>query len=77
MNTCRFYAAAAAWRDLSGPIGLIIDPTFNAHKYSNLPFASTLGGGATASAQDQHHGGSARRQGPVKRHDVPSSKRRP
>jgi len=28
----------------SGPIGLIIDPTFNARKYSNLPFASSLNG---------------------------------
>jgi len=28
----------------SGPIGLIIDPTFNAQKYSNLPFASSLNG---------------------------------
>jgi L-lactate dehydrogenase complex protein LldF len=31
----------------SGPIGLIIDPTFNARKYRNLPFASTLNGSCT------------------------------
>jgi hypothetical protein len=28
----------------SGPIGLIIDPTFYQRKYSNLPFASSLNG---------------------------------
>jgi L-lactate dehydrogenase complex protein LldF len=28
----------------AGPIGIILDPTFNAHKYSKLPFSSTLNG---------------------------------
>jgi ferredoxin len=47
MNTCPVYrrsgglSYAAAY---SGPIGPIIDPTFNARIYSNLPFASTLNG---------------------------------
>ena len=31
----------------SGPIGVIIDPTFNLRKYSSLPFASTLNGSCT------------------------------
>ena len=32
----------------SGPIGVIIDPTFNLRKYSSLPFASTLNGSCTS-----------------------------
>ena len=33
----------------SGPIGVIIDPTFNLRKrYSALPFASTLNGSCTS-----------------------------
>ncbi|GBR54772.1 lactate utilization protein B [Gluconobacter sphaericus] len=31
----------------AGPIGLIIDPTFNAHKYRNLPYSSTMNGSCT------------------------------
>src|SRR5215813_7242614 len=31
----------------SGPIGVIIDPTFDLRKYSSLPFASTLNGSCT------------------------------
>ena len=31
----------------SGPIGVIVDPTFNLRKYSALPFASTLNGSCT------------------------------
>jgi len=30
-----------------GPIGVILDPTFDRHKYSSLPFASTLNGSCT------------------------------
>ena len=30
-----------------GPIGAILDPTFDRHKYSSLPFASTLNGSCT------------------------------
>ena len=31
----------------TGPLGLILDPTFDRHKFSNLPFASTLNGSCT------------------------------
>ena len=47
MNTCPVYRRSGGLSygaTYSGPIGLIIDPTFNAHKYSNLPFSSTLNG---------------------------------
>jgi L-lactate dehydrogenase complex protein LldF len=47
MNTCPVYRRSGGLSygaTYSGPIGLIIDPTFNARKYSNLPFASTLNG---------------------------------
>src|SRR5260370_691047 len=47
MNTCPVYRRSGGLSygaTYSGPIGLTIDPTFNAHKYSNLPFASTLNG---------------------------------
>ena len=47
MNTCPVYRRSGGLSygaTYSGPIGLIIDPTFNAHKYSNLPFVSTLNG---------------------------------
>jgi L-lactate dehydrogenase complex protein LldF len=47
MNTCPVYRRSGGLSygaTYSGPIGLIIDPTFNAHKYSRLPFASTLNG---------------------------------
>ena len=37
------------WRaTYSGPIGVIIDPTFNLRKCSALPFASTLNGSCTS-----------------------------
>ena len=47
MNTCPVYRRSGGLSygaTYSGPIGLIVDPTFNARKYSNLPFASTLNG---------------------------------
>src|SRR5712672_43853 len=50
MNTCPVYRRSGGLSygaTYSGPIGLIIDPTFNAHKYSNLPFASSLNGSCT------------------------------
>ena len=50
MNTCPVYRRSGGLSygaTYSGPIGLIIDPTFNAHKFSNLPFASTLNGSCT------------------------------
>lgn len=36
------------WRCVLGPIGAIINPTFNLHKYSSLPFASTMNGSCTS-----------------------------
>jgi L-lactate dehydrogenase complex protein LldF len=50
MNTCPVYRRSGGLSygaTYSGPIGLIIDPSFNARKYSNLPFASTLNGSCT------------------------------
>src|ERR1700756_2112900 len=50
MNTCPVYRRSGGLSygaTYSGPIGLIIDPTFNARKYSTLPFASTLNGSCT------------------------------
>ena len=51
MNTCPVYRRSGGLRygsTYSGPIGVIIDPTFNLRKYSSLPFASTLNGSCTA-----------------------------
>jgi L-lactate dehydrogenase complex protein LldF len=50
MNTCPVYRRSGGLSygaTYSGPIGVIIDPTFNLRKYSNLPFASTLNGSCT------------------------------
>ena len=50
MNTCPVYRRSGGLSygaTYSGPIGLIIDPTFNARKYRNLPFASSLNGSCT------------------------------
>ena len=50
MNTCPVYRRSGGLSygaTYSGPIGVIIDPTFNMRKYSNLPFASTLNGSCT------------------------------
>ncbi|WP_158811407.1 lactate utilization protein B [Beijerinckia sp. L45] len=50
MNTCPVYRRSGGLSygfTYSGPIGLVIDPTFNKHKFSNLPFASTLNGSCT------------------------------
>lgn len=47
MNTCPVYRRSGGLSygaTYSGPIGVIIDPTFNLRKYSNLPYASTLNG---------------------------------
>jgi L-lactate dehydrogenase complex protein LldF len=51
MNTCPVYRRSGGLSygaTYSGPIGVIIDPTFNLRKYSALPFASTLNGSCTA-----------------------------
>ena len=50
MNTCPVYRRSGGLSygaTYSGPIGLIIDPTFNRKKFSNLPFSSTLNGSCT------------------------------
>ncbi|RFD19908.1 lactate utilization protein [Komagataeibacter melaceti] len=50
MNTCPVYRRSGGLSYgavYSGPIGAIIDPTFNERKYSTLPFASTLNGSCT------------------------------
>ena len=50
MNTCPVYRRSGGLSygaTYSGPIGVIIDPTFNLRKYSTLPFASTLNGSCT------------------------------
>ena len=59
MNTCPVYRRSGGLSygaTYSGPIGVIIDPTFNLRKYSSLPFASTLNGSCTSvcPVQDQH-----------------------
>src|SRR5215471_5768456 len=51
MNTCPVYRRSGGLSygaTYSGPIGVIIDLTFNIRKYSNLPFASTLNGSCTS-----------------------------
>jgi L-lactate dehydrogenase complex protein LldF len=47
MNTCPVYRRSGGLSygaTYAGPIGLIIDPTFDKRKYSTLPFASTMNG---------------------------------
>ncbi len=47
MNTCPVYRRSGGLSygaTYSGPIGLIIDPTYNRRKYSTLPFSSTMNG---------------------------------
>src|ERR1700677_3934047 len=50
MNTCPVYRRSggmAYGATYSGPIGVILDPTFDEFKYSELPFHSTLCGSCT------------------------------
>lgn len=50
MNTCPVYRRSGGLSygaTYSGPIGVIIDPTFDLRKFSALPFASTLNGSCT------------------------------
>ena len=50
MNTCPVYRRSGGLSygaTYSGPIGLIIDPTFDKRKYSTLPFSSTMNGSCT------------------------------
>ncbi|MGF1640931.1 MAG: lactate utilization protein B [Rhodospirillales bacterium] len=51
MNTCPVYRRSGGLSYggvYSGPIGIILNPTYDLRKYSNLPFASTLNGSCTA-----------------------------
>jgi len=50
MNTCPVYRRSAGLSygsTYSGPIGAIINPTYDLKKFSALPFASTLNGSCT------------------------------
>ncbi|MBP0594100.1 lactate utilization protein [Paraburkholderia sp. LEh10] len=50
MNTCPVYRRSSGLSYggvYSGPIGAIINPTFDLQKYSSLPFASTMNGSCT------------------------------
>ncbi len=50
MNTCPVFRRSGGLSygaTYSGPIGLILDPTFDKRKYSTLPFSSTLNGSCT------------------------------
>ncbi len=51
MNTCPVYRRSGGLSygaTYAGPIGLIVDPTIDRHRYSALPLASTLNGSCTA-----------------------------
>jgi len=51
MNTCPVYRRSGGLSyggTYSGPIGAIINPTFDLKRYSSLPFASTLNGSCTS-----------------------------
>jgi L-lactate dehydrogenase complex protein LldF len=50
MATCPVYRRSGGLSydaTYAGPIGLIVNPTIDLHKYSSLPFASTLNGSCT------------------------------
>jgi L-lactate dehydrogenase complex protein LldF len=81
MNTCPVYRRSGGLSYgaiYSGPIGLIIDPTFNARKYSSLPFVSTLNGSCTNVCPVKiniHEQIYAWRKVLVRRHETPFVKR--
>src|SRR5260221_8976777 len=81
MNTCPVYRRSGGLSygaTYSGPIGLIIDPTFNPPKYSNLPFASSLNGSCTNVCPVKiniHEQIYAWRRVLVKQHEVPLAKK--
>jgi L-lactate dehydrogenase complex protein LldF len=81
MNTCPVYRRSGGLSygaTYSGPIGLIIDPTFNARKYSNLPFASSLNGSCSNVCPVKiniHEQIAAWRRELVQRHEVPLAKK--
>jgi len=81
MNTCPVYRRSGGLSygaTYSGPIGVIIDPTFNLRKYSALPFASTLNGSCTSVCPvkiDIHDQIYKWRQVIAERHQLPFAKR--
>ena len=81
MNTCPVYRRSGGLSygaTYSGPIGLIIDPTFNARKYSNLPFSSTLNGSCSNVCPvkiNTHEQIYAWRRELVKQHETPFVKK--
>jgi L-lactate dehydrogenase complex protein LldF len=81
MNTCPVYRRSGGLSygaTYSGPIGIIIDPTFSARKYSNLPYASTLNGSCSNVCLVKiniHEQIYAWRRELVKQHEVPFVKK--
>ena len=81
MNTCPVYRRSGGLSygfTYSGPIGLVIDPTFDKHKFSNLPFASTLNGSCTNVCPTKinlHEQIYAWREVMAKTHEVPFAKK--
>ena len=81
MNTCPVYRRSGGLSygfTYSGPLGLVIDPTFDKHKFSNLPFASTLNGSCTNVCPvkiNLHEQIYAWREVMAKEHEVPLAKK--
>src|SRR5229473_6419073 len=81
MNTCPVYRRSgglAYGATYSGPIGVILDPTFDEFKYSELPFHSTLNGSCTNVCPVKiniHEQIYAWRRVLVKQHEVPLAKK--
>lgn len=81
MNTCPVYRRSGGLSygfTYAGPIGLVIDPTFDRHKFSNLPFASTLNGSCTNVCPTKinlHEQIYAWREVMAKEHEVPFAKK--
>jgi L-lactate dehydrogenase complex protein LldF len=81
MNTCPVYRRSGGLSygaTYAGPIGAIIDPTFNARKYSHLPFASTLNGSCSNVCPVKiniHEQIYAWRKALVEKHETPLAKR--
>ena len=81
MNTCPVYRRSGGLSygfTYAGPIGLVIDPTFDKHKFSNLPFASTLNGSCTNVCPTKinlHEQIYAWREVMAKEHEIPFAKK--
>ena len=81
MNTCPVYRRSGGLSygfTYAGPIGLVIDPTFDKHRFSNLPFASTLNGSCTNVCPTKinlHEQIYAWRDVMAKEHEVPFAKK--